>query len=71
VFDTRTCANGGYPDLAPPSPTFPEDLRNRIIEFFYQRTDGLAPPCTQQGKFTTGGETTQYPHVREDPKPSP
>jgi phospholipid/cholesterol/gamma-HCH transport system substrate-binding protein len=71
VFDARSCANGGYPDLAPPSASFPEDLRNRIIEFFYQNTDGLSPPCTQQGKFTTGGETTQYPHVREDPKPSP
>jgi len=71
VFDPRSCANGGYPDLAPPSASFPEDLRNRIIEFFYQNTDGLAPPCTQQGKFTSSGETTQYPHVREDPKPSP
>jgi virulence factor Mce-like protein len=71
VFDARSCANGGYPDLAPPSASFSEDLRNRIIEFFYQRTDGLSPPCGQQGKFTTGGETTQYPHVREDPKPSP
>jgi phospholipid/cholesterol/gamma-HCH transport system substrate-binding protein len=71
VFDSRSCANGGYPDLAPPSATFPEDLRNRIIEFFYQGTDGIAPPCVQQGKLTAGGETTQYPHVREDPRPSP
>jgi phospholipid/cholesterol/gamma-HCH transport system substrate-binding protein len=71
VFDARSCANGGYPELAPPSDIFPADLRSRIIEFFYQSTDGLAPPCTQQGKFTSSGETTQYPHVREDPKPSP
>ena len=70
MFDARNCANGGYPDLAPPSATFPEDLRNRILQFFYQNTDGLAPPCKQQGKFTAGGETTKYPHVREDAKPS-
>ena len=71
MFDSRNCANGGYPDLAPASPTFSEDLRNRIIEFFYQGTDGQAPPCKQQAPFTSGGETTQYPHVREDARPSP
>ena len=69
MFDSRNCANGGYPDLAPASPTFSDDLRSRIIEFFYQNTDGLAPPCKQQAPFSVGGETTQYPHVREDPRP--
>jgi phospholipid/cholesterol/gamma-HCH transport system substrate-binding protein len=71
MFDSTNCANGGYPDLAPPSASFSEDLRNRIIEFFYQGTDGLAPPCKEQAPFTEGGETTQYPHVREDTKPAP
>jgi virulence factor Mce-like protein len=71
VFDDRNCANGGYPDLAPPSASFSEDLRTRILQFFYQNTDGLAPPCKKQGKFSSGGETTDYPHVREDPRPSP
>jgi phospholipid/cholesterol/gamma-HCH transport system substrate-binding protein len=66
VFDDRNCANGGYPDLAPASPTFPEDLRARIIQFFYQGSDGLAPPCRKQAPYTTGGETSQYPHVRAD-----
>jgi phospholipid/cholesterol/gamma-HCH transport system substrate-binding protein len=69
TFDARNCTHGGYPDLAPASDTFPADLRARIIEFFYQGSDGLAPPCKQQAPFTTGGETTQYPHVRADPKP--
>ncbi len=71
MFDSRNCANGGYPDLAPASPTFSEDLRNRIIEFFYQGTDGQASPCKQQAPITSGGETTQYPHVREDARPAP
>ena len=31
----------------------------------------IAPPCKQQGKFDFGGETTQYPHVNEAPKPDP
>ena len=31
----------------------------------------VAPPCRKQGPFTFGGETTHYPHVRTDPKPSP
>jgi hypothetical protein len=22
-----------------------------------------APPCRQQGKYSFGGETTQYPHL--------
>ena len=50
VFDSDNCANGGYPDLEPPNANFSEDLRNRIIKFFYQATDGIAPACKQQGK---------------------
>jgi phospholipid/cholesterol/gamma-HCH transport system substrate-binding protein len=68
AFSTGNCARGGYPDLAPPSASFSQDLRSRIFEFFYQSTDGLSPPCKKQGKFTTSGETTDYPHVREDPR---
>jgi ABC-type transporter Mla subunit MlaD len=69
MFSTANCDNGGYPDLAPPGPNFSEDLRNRILTFFYQNSDGLAPACKKQGKYTVGGETTDYPHVREDPRP--
>jgi phospholipid/cholesterol/gamma-HCH transport system substrate-binding protein len=68
-FSTAHCGAGGYPDLAPPSANFSEDLRNRIIKFFFQNSDGIAPACKKQGKFTAGGETTDYPHVREDPRP--
>jgi phospholipid/cholesterol/gamma-HCH transport system substrate-binding protein len=69
VFDDRNCSHGGYPDLASASASFPEDLRNRIIQFFYQNSKGQAPPCTKQAPFSVGGETSQYPHIREDPKP--
>ena len=70
VFDTRNCANGGYPDLAPASSTFPVDQRNRIIQYFFGgSTTGIAPACKKQGKFTFGGETTDFPHVRQDPRP--
>jgi phospholipid/cholesterol/gamma-HCH transport system substrate-binding protein len=68
-FSTANCGNGGYPDLAQPSGNFTADLRNRILKFFYQNSKGLAPPCKKQGKFTVGGETSDYPHVREDPRP--
>ena len=30
-----------------------------------------APPCEKQGKFTTSGETTDYPHVRARVAPYP
>jgi phospholipid/cholesterol/gamma-HCH transport system substrate-binding protein len=69
ALDTRHCGRGGYPELEPPSANFTEDLRNRIIEFIYQGTTGLAPPCKKQGKYTVGGQTTDYPRVREDPRP--
>jgi phospholipid/cholesterol/gamma-HCH transport system substrate-binding protein len=69
TFEARHCGRGGYPELEPPSATFPEDLRNRILEFIYQGSDGLAPPCKKQGKYTVGGQTTDYPRVREDPRP--
>jgi phospholipid/cholesterol/gamma-HCH transport system substrate-binding protein len=70
VFDTANCANGGYPDLAPASSTFPEDQRNRIIQYFFGgSTSGIAPACKKQGKFTFGGETTDFPHVSQDPRP--
>jgi phospholipid/cholesterol/gamma-HCH transport system substrate-binding protein len=68
-FNTNNCSNGGYPDLAPPSANFSEDLRNRILKFFYQGTKGLAPPCKKQGKNPGGNGATDFPQVREDPRP--
>ena len=67
--DTTNCANGGYPDLAPPSANFTEDLRNRILKFIYQSSDGIAPACKKQGKNPGGDGASDYPQVREDPRP--
>jgi virulence factor Mce-like protein len=71
MFNTQNCSNGGWPDLAPAGPNFSEDLRNRILQFFYAGSKYLAPPCKKQGPFTFGGETTDFPHVRVDPRPAP
>jgi phospholipid/cholesterol/gamma-HCH transport system substrate-binding protein len=71
VFNSNLCGNGGFPTLAPAGPDLSEDLRNRIILYFLNRGQTTAPPCHQQAPFTFGGSTFQYPHVTEDPKPSP
>jgi len=71
VFDPRLCGSNGYPSLAPASPTFPETLRSNILAYFLNNGVTTAPPCRQQAPFTFSGETTDYPHVREAPKPSP
>jgi phospholipid/cholesterol/gamma-HCH transport system substrate-binding protein len=71
-FTTEHCGRGGYPDLAPAGPNLSADLRSRIMQFFFGgSTAGNPPPCRKQGKFTFGGETTDYPHAREDPRPAP
>jgi phospholipid/cholesterol/gamma-HCH transport system substrate-binding protein len=70
-FDTSACFTNGFPTLAPAGPSMSEALRNNVNLYFLNSGNTTAPPCKQQGKFTFGGETTQYPHVRTDPKPSP
>jgi virulence factor Mce-like protein len=75
VFDNRRCG-AGIPTVTntplPPLPPavgdlVPQALLNNIIEFGYGGVNGKAPapPCRLQGKYNFGGETTQYPHVRE------
>jgi virulence factor Mce-like protein len=70
-FNTNLCGSSGFPNLAPPSPTFSETLRNNVLAYFLNRGVTTAPPCKQQAPFTFSGETTQYPHVRTDPRPAP
>lgn len=44
----------------------PTELLQRIQQFAFGGAGNaglVAPPCKQQGPFTFGGETTQYPHV--------
>src|SRR5919198_447474 len=66
VFNSNLCGTTGFPSLAPPSATFPEDLRNRILLYFLNNGTTTAPPCHQAAPQTFSGETTQYPHVRQD-----
>jgi hypothetical protein len=49
----------------------PEELRNRILLYVLNSGNTVAPPCRKQSPFTQGGATTDYPQVREDPKPAP
>ena len=70
-FNTNLCGSGGFPTLAPAGPNFSEQLRNQVLAYFLNNGNTVAPPCKQQGPFTFGGETTQYPHVRPDPRPTP
>jgi phospholipid/cholesterol/gamma-HCH transport system substrate-binding protein len=70
-FNTNLCGQGGFPTLAPPGPNFSETLRNNVLAYFLNRGVTVAPPCKQQAPFTFSGETSQYPHVRTDPKPAP
>jgi phospholipid/cholesterol/gamma-HCH transport system substrate-binding protein len=71
IFNSNQCGAAGFPTLAPAGPNLSESLRANILAYFLNNGVTTAPPCKQQGPFTEGGETTQYPHVRTDPKPSP
>jgi phospholipid/cholesterol/gamma-HCH transport system substrate-binding protein len=70
-FNPNLCGAGGFPTLAPAGPNFSETLRANVLAYFLNNGVTVAPPCKQQAPFTFSGETTQYPHVRTDPKPSP
>jgi len=71
VFDPDLCGTNGFPTLGPATASMPEELRNRIILYVLNSGNTVAPPCRKQSPFTVGGRTTDYPQVREDPKPAP
>jgi phospholipid/cholesterol/gamma-HCH transport system substrate-binding protein len=65
-YETRHCASGPAPTLAPLTGLIPAALAQNVQTFFFATTSGgavPAPACKQQGKFPFGGEVTQYPHV--------
>jgi phospholipid/cholesterol/gamma-HCH transport system substrate-binding protein len=71
-YETRHCSSGLPTLVTSPLPGLPIDptslippaLAQNIQKFFFGTTGTVpAPACKQQGKFTFGGETTQYPHV--------
>src|SRR4051794_4984921 len=72
MFDATDCGQGysTFPNLGPPTPTFSEELRNRVLLYVLNSGNTVAPPCKQQGKYTFQGRTTQYPQVREAPQPT-
>jgi hypothetical protein len=53
----------------------PEEFRNRILLYVLNSGRTTAPPCRGAGPHptarVTGGGTTSYPQVREDPRPAP
>jgi|RhiMetdeSRZDD1v2_1073273.scaffolds.fasta_scaffold08963_6 phospholipid/cholesterol/gamma-HCH transport system substrate-binding protein len=70
-FNTNLCGQGGFPTLGPADANMSETLRSNILAFFLNNGVTAAPPCKQQAPFTFSGETSQFPHVRTDPRPSP
>jgi phospholipid/cholesterol/gamma-HCH transport system substrate-binding protein len=65
-YETRHCSSGPVPTLAPLSSLIPSALAANVQTYFFGTTSNgavAAPACKQQGKFTFGGEVTQYPHV--------
>jgi phospholipid/cholesterol/gamma-HCH transport system substrate-binding protein len=73
-YETRHCASGPAPTLiTQPQPGLPIDpttiipapLAENVQRFFFGTSGTVpAPPCKQQGPFTEGGETGQFPHVK-------
>jgi virulence factor Mce-like protein len=70
VFNGARCGSTPFPTI-PASPNLAEEFRNRIILYVLNGGNTIAPPCREQTPFTEGGETSSYPHVRPDPRPSP
>ena len=71
IFNPNRCGTTGFPTLAPAGPNLTEELRNMILTYFMNSGQTIAAPCHKQAPFTFNGQTTHYPHVTEDTKPSP
>jgi hypothetical protein len=72
VFNDDNCSATytTFPNLGPPTPTFTEELRNRVLLYVLNSGNTIAPPCRQQSRLNFGGGSTQYPHVVEAPQPT-
>jgi virulence factor Mce-like protein len=65
AYETRQCGRGTPTIANPLLDVMPQDLQDRIQKFAFGASSATpAPPCKQQGKYTEGGETTQFPHVK-------
>ncbi len=66
-FETRHY-NAGTPRVdqaALQSCDLPQEVKDGIQPYFFTNAPQVPrPPCRQQGRYTTGGRTTQYPQVQ-------
>jgi phospholipid/cholesterol/gamma-HCH transport system substrate-binding protein len=64
-YETRQCGRGTPTIVNPLLDILPQALQDNIQKYAFGAQSGVgAPPCKQQGKYTTSGETTQFPHVK-------
>jgi virulence factor Mce-like protein len=81
VFDSSNCGPGEFPTVS--TTNLAAEFRDRIIAYVLNRGQTVAPPCREQGPYTeadkgtptftppASSESSDYPHVRPDPRPSP
>jgi phospholipid/cholesterol/gamma-HCH transport system substrate-binding protein len=69
VFNGERCGSTEFPTVS--TANLAAELRDRIILYVMNRGQTVAPPCREQGPYTEGGQSSDYPHVRTDPRPSP
>jgi phospholipid/cholesterol/gamma-HCH transport system substrate-binding protein len=66
-FDTRHC-NAGTPRVdqaALQASDLPAEVKSGIQPFFFTNQPQVPrPPCRKQGRYTTGGRTTEFPQVQ-------
>lgn len=69
VFSARNCADSAPTVQDTPNGSVSQSIIEQLIELKLVNAPGStsnsvpAPPCKQQGKFTFGGKTSQYPQV--------
>jgi phospholipid/cholesterol/gamma-HCH transport system substrate-binding protein len=65
-YETRHCSSGPIPTLVSAPGIISPALSDNVQTFFFGTTSNgavAAPACRQQGRYSFGGEVTQYPHV--------
>ena len=64
-YETRQCGRGTPTIANPLLDILPQALQDNIQKYAFGAQSGVgAPPCKQQDKYTTSGETSQFPHVK-------
>jgi phospholipid/cholesterol/gamma-HCH transport system substrate-binding protein len=65
-YETRQCGRGTPTIANPLLDILPQALQDNIQKYAFGPVGAAvpAPPCKQQDKYTTSGETSQFPHVK-------